>query len=112
MNNQQAIQLIQSSDIGESEKLRLVKLIEQNGWNDVVRQEIVSVIQNEAASSKNLLDDVKSKAGVYGQYATKEQQIVEDAAGQMDQAVSDYNLELAKLEQEADQLKADAKKAE
>ncbi len=112
MNDKQAIQLIKASDLSAAEKVRLVQLVESQGWNDAVRLEITSTLKAESDTVKNQLDSVKEQLTPHNQFAAEEQQIVADAKGQMDQAVSDYNLELAKLEQEADQLKIDAQKAD
>ena len=112
MNDKQAIQLIKASDLSATDKERLVQLVESQGWNDLVRLEITSALKAESDTAKNQLDSVNEQLKSHSHFAAEEQQIVEAAKGQMDQAVSDYNLELAKLEQEADQLKIDAKKAD
>lgn len=113
MNTQQAIELLQTSDLPEGDKQRLVQLIQDRGWSNEVEEEVLSTIRRATSAAQEELTNVTQKTDAYeAQVTAEEKRLADEAAAQMDQAVADYNLEMAKLEQEADQLAADAKKAE
>ena len=112
MTAEQAIELLQSSDLTEQEKQRLVVLVQEKGLNAETQNEILHAIKNAKDAVQAVATSVDERMEAMEPPVTREEkEMADEAVKQMDEAVADYNKEMATLTDEADQLAEDAKKA-
>jgi hypothetical protein len=108
MNKVEAIQSLQASDLPTPEKRRLIRLIEDKGWNKESQEEILSTIRRASAAAKSALGSMTRKIDAYeARVASEEKQLADEAGAQIDQAATDFKAEMAKLRKAAEQLGTD-----
>jgi len=106
MQTNEAVELIQKSDLAEEEKKRLIDLIEKEGVNDSTKKEVLAVIDKSVDQLKSDIEKKRVEVKKAKKYA-KQEKLVADLIylkmlKQMKENYDRYEKDMSKLEGQMD----------